>query len=129
MSSKKKYPAESAAPTGTLQITLPDYNMFSPEEQEKAVKIMRLFWMALQANGLEERKAEKTGSLPTISAHFSGTLAQFSIEHYDHGYRVGKRPELLSLYADSYLEDSFLSKYRHIKKYLDDILEGVKNGQ
>lgn len=59
MANKEKRPAEMETPTGTCTMTFPDYNMFPGEEQEKAMKIMELFWMALQVNGLNDRDSDE----------------------------------------------------------------------
>lgn len=127
MENKEKRPAEMEAPTGTVTITLPDYNMFSPEEQERATKIMELLWMVLQANSLEERRAEKTENLPTISARFSGIKADFSVECYRFGYNKKTKAELIDVYTDAFFEDTFSFKCDCIKKYLTEILEGMKH--
>lgn len=127
MGNKEKRPAEMETPSGTVQITLPDYNMFSPEEQEKAAEIMELIWMALQANSLEERKAEKTGCLPTVSFYFSGSVANFSVECYRLGYDKQAKAERMDAYTDVSFKSSFPVKYGCMKKYLHSILEEMNH--
>lgn len=127
MLDKEKRPAEMETPTGTVTMTFPDYNMFSGEEQEKALEIMELFWMALQVNGLEERITEKTESLPTVSLHFSGITARFSVDCYKSGYDKKTKPECMEVYTDAFFTDTFFFKCDCITEYLHGILKGMKH--
>lgn len=115
MENKEKRPAEMEAPTGTIQITLPDYNIFTREEQERAAKIIELFWMTLQANGLEQR--EKYGELPSMIIYFFGSSASLDICCRNSGERK-------SLYTDT---ETIGEKTEDVRAWLRGILEGMKH--
>lgn len=134
MENKEKRPAEMETPTGTVTITLPDYNMFSGEEQEKAVKIMELFWMALQANGLSDRNsdAKPQNTLPTMFTESSGHISVLKFRCYMNGYT--SKCDLRN--HDEYQEreikmddptERFLKNADCIKRWLRRILEGMKH--
>lgn len=62
--------------------------------------------MALQVNGLEERKTE---SLPTVFLHFYGTTAHFSVDCYKSGYDKEAKLECMEVYTDAFFADTFFS--------------------
>lgn len=126
MANKEKRPAEMETPTGTCTMTFPDYNMFTPEEQEKAVKAMELFWMVLQANGLNDRKAEITGTLPTIFCEYAGHISGILFRCYETGYKLSGECIENQLWMDVEKEE-FLKTASHIKGWLHGILEGMKH--
>lgn len=124
MANKEKRPAEMEAPTGTVTMTFPDYNMFAPEEQEKAVKIMELLWMALQINGMEERKRKLTGDLPTVFGRLWGHIGSIEMQIYengwceDHPYR-----SMIEVHFDERIDE----EYSRVRSWLHGILEGMKH--
>lgn len=117
MANKEKRPAEMETPTGTLQITLPDYNMFSPVEQEKAVKIMELFWMTLQINGVEDKEEQ----LAQVFPWYFGNTNRFEI-------LVKSKNSNQSRIVAPYKEmEKFISDYEEVRMWLQNILEGMKH--
>lgn len=134
MTNKEECPAEMEAPTGTVQITLPDYNMFSGEEQEKAEKIMELFWMALQANGLSDRNsdAKPQNTLPTMFTESSGHISVLKFRCYMNGYtsKCDLRNHDEYQEREIKMDDSterFLKNADCIKRWIHGILEGMKH--
>lgn len=134
MANKEKCPAEMETPTGTVQITLPDYNMFSGEEQEKAEKIMELFWMTLQVNGLSDRNCnhDLSNSLPTMFVRFSGHVSSLEFSCHIHGYNgrydSGNHHEyqVKNMYLDKEML-CFLENANYLREWLHEILEGMKH--
>ena len=131
MVNKEKRPAETETLTGTCTMTFPDYNMFTPEEQEKAMKIMELFWMGLQVNGLNSRKAEITGTLPTMFFRFYGHVSNIDFDCHMTGYREGYDPDNLNEYQQRSVwaaeKEKFFEDADSVKRWLHGILEGMKH--
>lgn len=134
MENKKKRPAEMETPTGTIEITLPDYNMFSPEEQEKAVKAMELIWMALQANGLNDRNCNRdpNNTLPTTFIKFSGHISNIEFSCHTHGYRSGYDADNHEEYQEKGIvldteRECFFKSAKDLYGWLHGILEGMKH--
>lgn len=132
MANKEKRPAEMETPTGTVQITFPDYNMFTPEEQEKAAEIMELIWMAFQVNGLSARNNNRNpeNRLPTSFVNFSGHVASVEISCHMTGYRDGYdsyNPEEFQKRELRFEKDGFYSDFNLTKKWLHGILERMKH--
>lgn len=134
MADKEKRPAEMGAPTGTVTITLPDYNTFSPEEQEKAVKAMELIWMALQANGLNDRNCNRdpNNTLPTMFIRLSGHISNVEFSCHTHGYRSGydaDNPEEYQVkeIALNSERECFFKRAKDLGEWLHGTLEGMKH--
>lgn len=134
MADKEKRPAEMEAPTGTVQITLPDYNMFTPEEQEKAVKVMELIWMAFQVNGLSDRSCNKVPSntLPTMFFDFSGHISWIDFRCHMHGYKDGCDTDNPDEYQARLMrldtkKERFFEEADCLMGWFHDILEGMKH--
>ncbi len=133
MTDKEKRPAERKAPSGTVTMTFPNYNMFTPEEQEKALKIMELFWISLQVNGLNDRDSDKDpeNHLPTMFFDFSGHVSALKFrchmngykENYD--YRNPKEFQCCEIKVSKAKE--FLKASSFAKGWLRGILEGMKH--
>lgn len=117
MANKEKRPAEMEAPTGTLQIILPDYNMFSPVEQEKAVKIIELFWMALQINGVEDKEEQITQAFPWYFGNTNSFEISVKLRNLNRAKSVRPYKEM----------EEFLADYKEVRMWLQDILEGMKH--
>lgn len=117
MVNKEKRPAEMETPTGTLQITLPDYNTFSPVEQEKAVKIMELFWMALQINGVEDKDEQMVKVFPW----YFGNTNTFDISADSKGLVERKN---IRAYKEM---EEFIVDYKEAFTWLKSILERIKH--
>lgn len=133
MASKEKCPAEMGAPTGTVTIALPDYNMFSGEEQEKAVKAMELIWMALQVNGLEPRNNNwnPENKLPTMFCWFSGHISEIEFRCYLNGYGHECDYDNHDVYQECNIrpnaeKEIFLKNADYIMEWLYGILKGMK---
>lgn len=133
MANKEKRPAEMETPTGTCTMTFPDYNMFTPEEQEKAVKIMELFWMGLQVNGLNKRDRSEnpTNTFPTMFFNFSGHVSLVDFRCFLHGYRDESDTNDHDEYQCQEVwlceKGRFLDKTERLRMWLHDILEGMKH--
>lgn len=134
MENKEKRPAEMEAPTGTITITLPDYNMFSGEEQEKAVKAMELIWMALQVNGLNPRNNNwnPENNLPTMSCSFSGHVSEIEYRCFLNGYGDKCDLDNYDEYQVRHLKpnvekERFFKNADSIWRWIHGILEGMKH--
>ena len=134
MAGKEKRPAEMEAPTGTVTITLPDYNMFSGEEQEKAVKIMELLWMALQVNGLSDRNSnwDPSNTLPTVFFKFSGHVSFIEFSCYMNGYKNGCDTDKHNIFQEQLIrvdteKECFFEDSEYLGEWLHGILEGMKH--
>lgn len=134
MVEKEKRPAEMEAPTGTIEITLPDYNMFSGEEQEKAVKAMELIWMALCANGLTDRDSDvkPQNALPTMFMESSGHISVLKFRCYMNGYTSGCDLRNYDEYQEREIKmddptERFLKNVDCVKRWLRGILVGMKH--
>ncbi len=123
MANKEKRPAEMETPTGTCTMTFPDYNMFSGEEQEKAEKIMELIWMGLQTNGMEGRRREVTGCLPTVFGNLWGHTGEIEIDVCKNGWFQGCPGNKMVVHFDERIDQ----EYDHVRSWLHEILEGMKH--
>lgn len=126
MANKEKRPAEMETPTGTCTMTFPDYNMFSGEEQEKAMNIMEIFWMALQINGLKNRSKKETGNLPTVFSGLRGHISLLETQVHVNGWEDGDVPENIGIYFNSKYQP-FDRQFEYAKSRLAEILEGMKH--
>ncbi len=128
MEDKEKRPAEMEAPTGTVTMTFPDYNMFAPEEQEKAVKIMELLWMGLQINGMQARQKEFTGGLPTVFGRIYGNIGVISIEVFRNGWDEKCACQMRNT-RDTHFDERLDGEYEHARSFLHGILEDMKHDE
>ena len=126
MANKEKRPAEMETPTGTCTMTFPDYNMLSEEEQEKAAKIMELFWMALCVNGLKKRSRKETGDLPTVFAGLRGHISFLDIDVHVNGWAEGDKPEKIGVHFG---DQCFDEQVEYAKDRFFEILKGMKHDE
>lgn len=133
MENKEKRPAEMETPSGTIEITLPDYNMFSFEEQEKAIKAIELIWMALQVNGLNDRDSDENreNTLPTMFSEIHGHISLLDFRCHMNGYERDYDPynhdeyQIREIKLDGE-EEMFFKNAESIRKWLHGILERMK---
>lgn len=134
MLNKEKRPAEMEAPTGTVTMTFPDYNMFSGEEQEKAMEIMELFWMALQVSGLSDRDSDEKpqNTLPAMFTESAGHVSVLKFRCYMNGYTNKCDLRNYDEYQEREIKtndpvERFLKNADCIKRWLHGILEGMRH--
>lgn len=69
-------------------------------EKRKREQVHRLLDLALDINGLEPRKQDITGSLPTAFFYFSGHTGWAEIQVHSDGWSPGDYPDV-DMHADT----------------------------
>lgn len=72
-------------------------------EKRRRKEVLQILDLALQVNGLDCRKQELTGNLPTVMIYFHGHVARLDMTIYTEGYQEGQAclREDFGLYTDS----------------------------
>lgn len=126
---QKKSATGAATPSGAKENnSQSNYNIQIPVEQEKMDKIMELIRLAIEINGMDCRKQDTTGKLPTSFAWYSGhaSLVDFSVCR--DGWFSGSTGESKVLYITDPIS-RFNEEYKTIKCWLLEVKQEAANEQ
>lgn len=94
------------------------------QEKRKRQKIDEIFDLALQINGLSDRKRKITGDLPTVFVYYSGHISQANIQIHSNGWEAREDPDMdfyLGLNSENYSEKEMKKCYSELLKIRDSI--------
>ena len=84
------------------------------------LQALKLQFLCLKINGLEEKKQELTGALPTVFYEFAGHVAKLSIRVYENGWsRHNITDKEFSLYTD--VDNRRGHTFESCKAYLENL--------
>lgn len=95
------------------------------QEKKKRQAVDEIFDLALQVNGLTDRRQKVTGNLPTVFVWFAGHVSNLNVQVYVNGWEenVGPQKEF-TIHTDSF---KLYKELAECKNFLIGLCDEVKN--
>lgn len=90
-------------------------------EKQKREKILKLYDLALQINGLEARRWDETGDKPTVIMKMWGHVNETELSIYRDGWDYGTEEDIVISFSNNPSEQRFCK----LQPY-DDVLQILK---
>lgn len=90
-------------------------------EKRRRAEVLRVFELALGINGLNGRKQDETGNLPTIIFSFSGHVGRMSVDVFPEGWAHDCEKISYNAYTDREMEAYECYKVRDIIHELEKL--------
>lgn len=99
--------------------------MRNKQEKKKRQAVNEIFDLALQVNGLTDRRQKVTGNLPTVFVWFAGHVSKLNVQVYVNGWErnVGPQKEF-TIHTDSF---KLYKELAECKNFLIWLCDEVKN--
>lgn len=99
--------------------------MRNKQEKKKRQAVNEIFDLALQVNGLTDRRKKVTGNLPTVFVWFSGHVSNLNVQVYVNGWEEEELPEIdFTVHLDS---SSCYEELEECKKILTEMRDKVES--
>lgn len=95
------------------------------QEKRNRELMHELLDIVLDTNGLNNRKREKTGTLPTVFLNFYGHASMLSIDLREDGWSCGERSKTLFDFAVD--EPISPSKVKEVREACEKALKGKED--
>lgn len=99
--------------------------MRNKQEKKKRQAVNEIFDLALQVNGLTDRRQKVTGNLPTVFVWFAGHVSNLNVQVYVNGWEenVGPQKEF-TIHTDSF---KLYKELAECKKFLTEMRDKVES--
>lgn len=99
--------------------------MRNKQEKKKRQALNEIFDLALQVNGLTDRRKKVTGNLPTVFVWFSGHVSNLNVQVYVNGWEENVCPQKeFTIHIDS---SKSYKELAECKKFLTEMRDKVES--